>query len=187
MNNVVIVHQWGGSPTSDWYPWLAQELRGRGAAVMVPTMPDPDAPRIDPWVNALRNVLRPLTEPITLIGHSVGCQAILRALEGLQPPTVVAACYFVAGWLTLKNLSREEQTVAEPWLVTPMNFSAVRRHCPAFTVLLSDDDPYVPAENADLFRAALAANVIMHSGRKHFSEADGITSLPEILPLLVKT
>lgn len=183
MQSVIIVHGWGGSPTADWYPWLSTELRRRGATVKVPALPNPDAPRIEGWVNELSAVLRTSDTPLTLVGHSIGCQTILRAL-GTPDWPAIDRCVLVAPWLTLQNLSEEERTIAEPWLTTPIDFEAVRRRCPSFTVLLSDDDPYVPIANADLFQSKLHARVIVEHGKKHFTEADGITSLPEILPLI---
>jgi predicted alpha/beta hydrolase family esterase len=50
------------------------------------------------------------------------------------------------------------------------------------TVILSDDDPYVPIDEARAsFRGNLAAEIIIEHGKGHFNEDDNITELPSAL------
>ncbi len=179
--NVVLVHGWDASPTSDWYPWLKTELRRHGLSVQIPTMPHPHAPRIEEWVGHLQRVIHPDADTI-LVGHSIGCQTILRYLERLPAAIAVKGAVFVAGWFSLQNLeSAEDERIAKPWVETPINYKKVKAHTREFVYIYSDNDPYVPASNAQLFASRLGATAVLLKGKGHFTAEEGITRLPQIL------
>jgi len=54
---LVIVPRWSGRASSDFYPWPREQLAALQGApfaeVIVPELPDPDAPRIDTWPPAI--------------------------------------------------------------------------------------------------------------------------------------
>ncbi|MCX6715781.1 MAG: NYN domain-containing protein, partial [Candidatus Taylorbacteria bacterium] len=91
---VVIVHRWSGGPNDDWRPWLKNELEKNGCEVFVPEMPDTEAPIIEKWVNCLSKIVGVPDSNTYFIGHSIGCQAILRYLETVN--TLVGGAIFVA-------------------------------------------------------------------------------------------
>ena len=72
-----LIHGWEGYPENCWFPWLKKQLEEKNYKVEVPEMPDTDHPKIESWVNKLKEIVIPDEETI-LIGHSIGCQAILR-------------------------------------------------------------------------------------------------------------
>src|SRR3989338_2892141 len=112
---VFIVHMWDGRPTDGWYGWLKKELEQRGFKVYVPAMPKTSAPKIKPWIAHLSKIVGPPDKNTFFVGHSIGCQTILRYLETLPPNTRVGGAVFVAGWFTLMNLeTKEEQKIAKP-------------------------------------------------------------------------
>lgn len=180
------MHQWGANPTADWYPWLQQALVAKGFTVVVPEMPEADAPKIAAWVTALAQAIRTPDENTLLVGHSVGCQTIWRYLETVPAGQKVGGVVCVAGWLTLKNLSEEEQPVARPWLETPINFQSVKQHTSNITAVFSDDDPWVPVDNQAAFEKNLGAKTLLLSGRGHFSADQGITQVPEVLDAILE-
>lgn len=185
MKRAFIVHGWSGKPDEHWLPWLEEQLEQRGFEVHVPAMPNPDEPVIDEWVSHLARLAGPPDEQTYFIGHSLGCQTIMRYLES-QSDRRAAGCVFVAGWLKLANLeSKKVERTAKPWLTTPINFTAVRAAAGSIAVLLSDNDDYgAVAENEKIFRQKLNADVaIMHNGG-HFTAADGVTELPAALAAL---
>ena len=129
MKRIIIVHGWGDSPKDHWIPWLIQQLEGSGFAVEAPTMPNADEPKIEPWVSHLDSVVGKVNENIYYVGHSIGCQTILRHLESLPKGVVVGGAVFVAPWFTLTNLSGpDEEKTAEPWINTPIDLDKVKSH-----------------------------------------------------------
>ena len=178
-----IIHGWGGNPKGDWIPWIADQLKSKGYQVITPEMPDTDNPKITPWVNKLKEVVGKLEKSDVLIGHSIGCQAILRFLETLQIDEKVNKVIFVAPWMKLANLSGEEEwEIVKPWLKTPIDFNKVKNKAESFIALFSDNDPWVSLEdNVQIFRKNLDSKIVILKDKGHFSEDEGINELPEIL------
>ncbi|MDO8470047.1 MAG: alpha/beta fold hydrolase [bacterium] len=182
MPRAIIVHGWSDSPAGSWFPWLTRELEARGFAVTVPAMPDPDAPKIEAWVAKLQETIGTPDDNLVLVGHSVGCQTILRYLESLPEDTRVGRVVLVAPWFTLQNLGEDEKEVAKPWLTSPMDLAKVRTRAASFAAIVSDNDPYVPMEpTATILRGTLGATVAVEAGKGHVSGEDGVTELPSIL------
>ena len=180
--NIIIIHRWGGSPQDDWYPWLKQQLEKQGHEVIIPEMPDTNYPKINEWVHVLENL--EIDNNTILIGHSIGCLTILHYLE--KANTKVKACFFVAGWFNLKPLEDEEsEEIAKPWVETPMDFDKIRKNCTKFLALFSDNDPYVPVEEAKLFEQRLGAKTIVEHSKGHYNEAEEPTVLNALLSLIV--
>lgn len=118
-----IIHGWDGYPEEGWFPWLKKELEKKGFVVSVPAMPEPGEPNIEAWVSHLAHIVGNVDENTFFVGHSIGCQAILRYLETLPENIKVGGAVFVAGFFTLTNVdSSEEKEIAKPWLETPIDF-----------------------------------------------------------------
>lgn len=186
MKRAFIIHGWDGYPEEGWFSWLESELEQKGFVVSVPAMPKPDKPEIASWVNKLLSIIDAPDENVYLIGHSIGCQTIIRYLEQLPAEIRINRVAFVAGWFSLQNLAAEEVKIAQPWLETPIDFVKVRQHTNNFTVVLSDDDPVVPfKENKKLFQDNLHAKVFVEYQKKHLGADSGITQLPILLDILL--
>lgn len=180
MKRAIIVHRWSGSPETDWYPWLKKSLEDKGYAVTTPTIPDADTPTIEAWQASLTSVIVAPDAELVLVGHSIGCQAVLRYLASITEDVQVANVVLVAPWLQVANLEGpEEEKIAQPWEKTPIDWDAVRRHAPNATLIFSDDDMYVPMVNRDLFAAQWPeARPVMVHGMGHIT---GVAELPEAL------
>lgn len=190
MKKVVIAHGWSGSPDEPMLKWLGNSLRSRGFEVIAPTMPNPDEPTIQEWVACLNESVGAVNEDTYFIGHSVGCQTVLRYLEQLPPEAKVGGVVLIAPWfwLTLENLDEEEDpAIAKPWIETPIDFTKVISHTQKFTGIFSDNDPYVPLlQNETLLKEQLHAHTIVLHDRGHFAPYNNVTELPEALGVLEK-
>ena len=62
MKKVIIVHGWDGHPEDIWFPWLKNILEERGYEVIIPQLPNPEEPRIKPWVSELAEVAGDVNE-----------------------------------------------------------------------------------------------------------------------------
>ncbi len=183
---VFIIHGWGGSPDEHWLPWLKNELTKRGFEVTAPQMPNTDAPVIEEWIRHLSQSVGEVDEHTYFVGHSVGCQAIMRYLE-TQAGKKAGGCVFVAGWFKLQNLeNEEEERIAEPWQRDDIDFPKLKEVTGNFIVLNSTDDDYgAVEENKKLFEEKLGAKVVIMRNKGHFTESDGITELPEALEAIM--
>lgn len=184
---VYIIHGWDGHPKDCWLPWLKNKLGNKGFEVYIPVMPNTEEPKIDEWVGHLLSLVPDPDENTYFVGHSIGCQAILRYLEKLDNKKIGGAV-FVAGWLTLTNLeTKEERKIADPWLKTPIDFEKVKNNINKVIAIFSDNDPFVPLEeNKKIFSEKLNAEIIIENDKGHFTGEDGIFELPIVLQELEK-
>jgi predicted alpha/beta hydrolase family esterase len=73
-----------------------------------------------------------------------------------------------------------------PWLTSTVDPAQVRKSAGKCTVILSDDDPYIPfAEARSSFEGTLDAEIIVEHGKGHFNEDDNLTELPSVLRAVV--
>ena len=184
MKNAIILHAMDDSPKSHWYPWLKSELETKGYEVHVLEMPNTDNPEINAWVSRLSEEVGKTDDNTLFVGHSIGCQTILRYLQ-----TQKCACggaVFVAGWFTLQGLETpEEEHITSPWLETSIDFDKVKRNLPKSTAIFSDNDPFVPLSDKEIFRAKFGTQIIVEHDKGHFTEGDDVTRLPSVLNSLL--
>lgn len=183
MKRIFIVHGWDFNPKMNWYPSLKKELEKKGGVVIVPRMPNTAEPNIEKWVAHLKNVVGTLDEQTYFVGHSIGCQTIMRFLEKENYKSKIKKIVFVAGWFELDNLEDEKvKKIAKPWLETPINFNKIKPKLEKLTVFLSSNDPYNRlGENETLFKEKLGAIVIVLKDKGHFTENDGVKEMKEVL------
>ena len=186
MRKIIIVHGWAHGPHKDWLPWLRVKLEKKGYEVLVPDMPDPNLPIIEKWVGHLSDMMGTAgpDKDTYFIGHSVGCQTILRYLDvhHFGPLETVGGAVFVAGWFNLENLEDEEtKTIAKPWLEIPINSAKIRTMLPKSTLIISDNDPYGAfEENKQKFSEIGSKIVVLHDAG-HITFRDGFMELPQAL------
>lgn len=175
MKTAYLVHGWDGNPNNCWFPWIKKELEKLGYKVKSLKMPNPKVPLIKSWVSTLEK--EKIDEKTILIGHSIGCQTILRYLEKTNKK--VKACFLVAAWFTLELYDDlESKKIAKPWLETKIDFKKI--NCKNFTVFLSTDDEWVKCEeNEQLFKKYLNAKVIIEENKSHFEYQDKLPFLLE--------
>ncbi len=161
MTQILVVPRWAGQASDDWYPWLQQQHSDTEIVALV----ERTAPPIEPNVQALLAALRNPKDTI-LVGHSVGCQVVMRALARLDAR--VKGALLVAGWWS----------VAQPWPTIlpwqePFDYQRTKNAAHRLRVVLSDNDPYTPdfVATRRLFQQRLNAEVTVEPGGKHFNGA----------------
>ena len=183
MNKVYIVHCWDGTKDDGWYPWLDKELTNDNTTVYRFNMPNTDKPVIEEWVSFLDKQVNNLDENTYFVGHSIGCQTILRYLQS-KDITNIGGIVLVAPWLNLLDYAIEEEEsyiVAKPWLTTPIDFEKVKKFTSNITCIFSDDDYFVSLSQKEEFEKLLDAKTIVVNDKGHISEEDNVFELKEIL------
>lgn len=178
---VVIIHGYQGTAMGGWRPWLKRELEARGFEVSVPEMPTPDAPRAEEWVAVIGREVGDEGNGCVLVGHSLGCIAILRYLEGAKKK--VAGAVLVAGFAEKLGDGFEQ---IENFVEKPLEFASVRKNCGKMAAIFSDNDPYIPLSQVALLERGLGAKTLVLHARGHFSSSEGTTKLPEVLALILE-
>ena len=181
---VFIIHGWDGYPEEGWFPWLKKELELRDFEVFVPAMPDPAKPKIENWIPFLSRLVGLPDQQTFFVGHSIGCQAIIRYLETLPEGTTIGGAVFVAGWYNLRSLqneTEEDKQIANPWINTPRDDNKIRKVVNKAVAIFSDNDPFVLPENQESWKEKVGAKIIIEHNKGHFSGSDGIAELPVVL------
>lgn len=186
MKNIYIVHCWDGKSSDGWYPWLDKMIASDNIKVIRFDMPDTESPQIEKWVSTLdKYVNGNLNENTYFIGHSIGCQTIMRYLER-QNVNKIGGILFVAPWLELLPSALEDEeskTTARPWLDTPIDFNKIKNLTSNIYALFSDDDYFVDIKQEQVFAKLIEAKTKIVSKCGHISQDDGIYELDDILCL----
>jgi predicted alpha/beta hydrolase family esterase len=184
-----IIHGYLGYPAEAWLPWLKTMLEKRGYQVWLPAMPHPDRPAIPEWIDFIGKLVGEPDAKTVMIAHSLGCEAVLHYLEALgENAQSVGKTVLVAGRFPIGMSSEEAEKkiegdeILKPWLTAKVDPKSVRMAAGKCTVILSDNDPYVPIEEARAsFQGNFVAEIIIEHGKGHFNEDDNITELPSAL------
>ena len=183
MNKIYIVHCWDGTKDDGWYPWLDKQLSNENNIVYRFDMPNTTSPDINEWVSFLDSKVESLDENTFFVGHSIGCQTIMRYLQ-TKNMCKIGGVLFVAPWLELLDFAIEDEesyNVAKPWLNTKIDFEKVKQFTNNINCIFSDNDYFVSLDQKDKFEKLLDAKTIVVSGKGHISQDDGVYELKEIL------
>lgn len=187
MKRAFIVHGWGGDPEEGWFPWLKSELEKRGFVVAIPNLPEADKPRIQNWVPALANAVGVADGNTYFIGHSMGCQTIIRYLETLPEGVKIGGAVFVACFLKrLDGLEEGEKETGAHWMDSKIDLQKVKSHLPKSVAIFSDNDPFVSLDNRDEYENILGSEILIEHNAQHFSGSEGHTKLNSALDSVLK-
>ena len=182
MKSVFIIHGYGADSESNWFPWLKEQLEEKGFIVQVPSLPNTDFPVIGEWVSELKKLIEKPDEDTYLVGHSLGCQVIMRYLE--RANAKVGGALFVACPLTTNRmLMQEEQEILGPWLTTPINFDKVKNSTNKIISIFSDNDPFVPLDDSRTLKDKLNSKIVILKHRGHIMDFICPPVLEEFLKL----
>src|SRR2546427_13257531 len=94
-------------------PWLKGQLELKGFTVAAPAMPRTEAPAIGAWISHLRREVGETGEAAYYVGHSIGCQTIIRHLEQLPASGTARGATVLAPRVVLTHLTPEEGPLAQ--------------------------------------------------------------------------
>ena len=185
MKKIYLVHCWDRTSSDGWYPWLAERISDKNVDLIRFDMPNTACPKIDEWVETLNSKVDLLNDETYFIGHSIGCQTILRNLE-TKEITKIGGILFVAPWLDLLPEAIEDEdsyNTAQPWIKTPIDFEKIKQFTSNINCIFSNDDYFVSIEQEKEFRNKLNAKTIIVNNKGHISQDDNVYELQEILDL----
>jgi predicted alpha/beta hydrolase family esterase len=180
MKKALIIHGWDGNPNEPLHQYLRGELELFGYEVRIPSMPNPVTPVIKDWVDKVKSLFDKETDLI--IGHSIGCQAVLRFIETLDSKTLIPKIILIAPWMKLDMNTIEEEgeeviAIAKSWMETPIDFDKVKKITKSIVAIFSDNDIYVPLDQVDYFKEKLGAITYVEHNQGHFTISDDFRKL----------
>lgn len=173
MKKAVILHAWFSNPTSNWYPWLKNELEKKGYEVWVPELPTmpTKSPDMEPMLKFIleKNFV---DKDTIVIGHSLGSVLAMRLAERLGFKKGI----LFAAW-DYNDLTPEHQSFWQ----TMMDHKKILSNVGEWVFPLSENDPYVTIAIAKEVAARLNGKVVEMGKKGHFGKDDGVKEVPEIL------
>lgn len=185
MRKIYLVHCWDGTSSDGWYPWIAESLKDDNTEVIKFNMPNTSKPKMAEWIETLNNKVKNLNNETYFIGHSIGCQTIMRYLE-TKETIKIGGILFVAPWLDLLPEAIEDEdsyNTAQPWLTMPMDFEKIKKFTNNINCIFSDNDYFVSLEQEKEFKDKLNAKTVVVKNKGHISQEDNVYELQEILDL----
>lgn len=175
---VFIMHRWGAETTSDWYPWLRDQLKKEGFSTTLVELPETDDPQPEKWLAALEKAVGKPDESTYLVGHSLGAQTILKYLERGNKVGGVVLVAPLPRQTNKDSESPEFRPMSDRWLPKEPNWKSIAKNAGKVFVIFSDNDPFVPLSDSKVFQTKLKARVIIENGKGHFGDVP-----PEVLQL----
>ena len=176
----LIVHGWGADSSSNWFPWLKTELEKSGIETFCPDLPNTQNPVKEDWIETLRAQAE-FKGDIILIGHSLGCPAILRLLESFEKGENARAAILVSGFAHDIGIPQIREFTKDGF-----DFAKIRSACDEFSVINSDNDPLVPLEEGGFLAKALGTGLIVEHGAGHINAGDGHLEYRRVLEIMRK-
>lgn len=164
----LILYGLGGSGPDHWQSWLARGLSARGETVHYPSLPNPEHPDKEQWLDYLAQTMDaiPEDEELTVVAHSLACilwfhyaaQGVRRKAERVflvAPPSVHTRLEEVASFFPVPDRLEEVQHAAAQTLL-----------------ILSTNDPYCSLEDALVYQKTGVSSLTL-PGMGHINVASG--------------
>ena len=181
MKRVFIVHGYTGHPDKNWFPWLQRELEEKGTKVVVPTMPNTNAPQLHEWLPCLQEAVGDVDEETFFVGHSLGCATILRLLQSLPDGQKAGGIVLVSGFAEPIHFTELDSFTTDQW-----DDVKIRQSVDKITLINSDSDVHVPLEIGERMRDRFNAELIVLHNPGHINEKSGHATVPFVLNDLEK-
>lgn len=175
---VVLIHGYLGFPTNCWFPWLRHELEEKGFHVTAPAMPSPAFPNKKAWVETIKALDFKPSETI-LVGHSLGCLALLNYLQQYSGPPF-RGCVLVAGF----GRDFMFHNRVTDWFDSTLNFAELQQKSLNWTCIHSKNDKLVPFEEGEWLAEQLHAKLIIET-KGHLTKREGAEKLPSVLDAIL--
>lgn len=181
LQNAIILHGTLGSPNGNWFQWLKTELETRGLEVWLPQLPHAEQPSLREEADFVQsNCPFAIDEKTLIVGHSSG--AILALIVAQENPTpvgaVVAVSVFYDNSLNWEPNSRLFDVA--------FNWELIRRNAGKLLFVHSNDDPYVPLDQAQYVADNCSSELVVIPNQGHFNleKSEAYRAFPKLLELL---
>lgn len=181
IKKAIILHGTLGSPSGNWFQWLKSELETRGMKVWLPQLPHASQPSLREWVAFVQKECPfAMNEETLIVGHSSGAILSLIIVQNNFEPIggIVAVSVFHDNSLNWEPNNRlfDEQ----------FEWDAIRENAKKLIFVHSDDDPYVPLNQAQYVADNCKAELVVIPGQGHFNleKSEEYIQFPKLLEII---
>jgi predicted alpha/beta hydrolase family esterase/isopentenyldiphosphate isomerase len=164
VKTAIILHGTLGSPSGNWFQWLKKELETKNFNVWLPQLPKAEQPSLREWADFVQKECPFVINSETLIvGHSSGSiLALIIAQNNFEPiGGIVAVSVFHDNSLRWEPNNR----------LFDVNFEwgAIQANINKLLFVHSDNDPYVPLNQAQFVAGNCQAEMLVIPNQGHFN------------------
>lgn len=180
IKTAIILHGTLGSPSGNWFQWLKSKLEAKGIKVWLPQLPKADQPSLREWVDFVQKECPfAINEETLIVGHSSGAiLSLIITQDNLEPiGGIVAVSVFHDNSLNWEPNNR--------FFDERFEWDAIRA-TKKLVFVHSDDDPYVPLNQAQYVADNCQAELIMIPGQGHFNleKSEEYRQFPKLLEII---
>jgi predicted alpha/beta hydrolase family esterase len=181
IKTAIILHGTLGSPDGNWFQWLKSELEARDIKVWLPQLPKADQPSLHEWASFIQEECPFTINGDTLIvGHSSGAiLSLIIAQNNFEPiGVIIAVSVFHDNSLNWEPNSKlfDEQ----------LEWDTIQKSAEKLIFVHSDDDPYVPLNQAQFVADKCQAELLVIPGQGHFNleKSNEYKQFPKLLEII---
>lgn len=182
MKRAVLLHGTDGSPGSNWFPWLKQELVSRGYEVWVPDLPNNHTPNSKVYNDFLFGSKWDFTDNL-VIGHSSGAVSVLNLLQDARCPHINTGV-LVGAWARMDETDLDFEQFKDLFPDQAFDFSLIKSKADNLLYIHGDNDPLCPIEQARWLAEQTSSDIVVVPNGGHLSEGFGFTELPVAIEAL---
>jgi predicted alpha/beta hydrolase family esterase len=181
MKTAIIFHGTLGSPQSNWFQWLKSELEKRGLTAWMPQLPHAEQPSLKNWQQFVNEECPfSINEETLIVGHSSG--AILALVLAENNTEKIGAVVGVSVFYD-NSLQWEPN---DKLFDVQFDWATIRQGTNELLFIHSDNDPYVPLDQAKFIATHTSSEIIVISGEGHFNieHSDDYRQFPKLVEIL---
>ena len=169
MKNYFIIHGSFGSSKEHFLPWLKEELLKQNNNVFALDFPiGKDKQNFENWEKVLLKYKDYINEETIFIGRSIAPIFIIKFL--LKNKIKIDKLISISGFNGFGN-NPEYDYVNKTFLLDSID--EFKSYCKEIVCIYSNNDPYVPYFQLDMFARCLATKTIKINGAGHFNADSG--------------
>ncbi len=181
MKTAIILHGTLGSPDGNWFQWLENELQEKGFQVWLPQLPHAEQPSLNDWYTFIQKECPfAINEDTLIVGHSSGAiLALIIAQNGIEK----------VGAIVDVSVFHDNALQWEPnnkLFDVDFDWSAIQQGAKKMLFLHSDNDSYVPLDQAQYVANNCNAELVMVPSQGHFNleKSEEYHQFPKLIEVL---
>lgn len=182
-NNYFIIHGSFGSPFSNWFPWLRNEIEQRNLIVYTPDFPSGVGyQNYENWEKLFEVYVQAglINENTVIFAHSIAPVFVSKFL--VTHKLKIKKLVFVCGFNNYLGINDEYDNVNETMYFD--NLEDVKQYADEIICFYSDNDPYVKYNVEKSFADDVATKQIIIKDGGHLNSETGYSEFKELLEYL---
>lgn len=159
--HIYIVHGYTASAQSIWFPWLKEKVESSEVEVHILDMPDSMNPKLDKWLNYLRENITEIDENTIFVGHSLGCITSLRFIA--EKNCQIKGVLLVSGFIDSTPLPELQEFVNDR-----LDSETIKKLVAKRVSITAKDDDIVPYGYTQEMASKLNTDLYILETGKHF-------------------